>query len=116
MDLSILNSKVSVQRDFSEYLSCEYTVLWSVNPLYYLPSHPLLFNIFQYFKSYVFDLHLKVDTSSQLQDWFHIKKGKTVKDQSPLSFLLILLKVPFLGERGDMRCQSRSMDLRCSAK
>jgi hypothetical protein len=52
----IINSKVSVQRGFSKYLCCEYTLFWSAQPLPLLslaPSLlPLFFNSFQYISLY----------------------------------------------------------------
>jgi hypothetical protein len=47
----IINSKVSVQRGFSVHLSCEYALLWSVqpplcSPLLLLSHHPS-FSCFQ---------------------------------------------------------------------
>jgi hypothetical protein len=56
----IFNYKVSVQRGFSIYLSCEYTTLWTVYPLY---DSPFLFSPIPYYSTvfstyhYAFYLH-----------------------------------------------------------
>jgi hypothetical protein len=46
----IFNSKVNVQKGFLMYPPCEYTLLWSVQPLtpLLLPSHSPLLNSVQY--------------------------------------------------------------------